>query len=154
MSEAAPAIQLFNKTDADLPLNKEDISSIVELVAAEEGCHFSLLEVVYVDDEEIVRINREHLQRNYVTDIITFRYDEDSSNKNIEGTLFCCTPRIYEQASELNEDAGQEFKRILVHGLLHLCDYDDSSPQEKKQMTDREDFFLEKLAELNGSSRK
>jgi len=153
MSETAPAIQLFNQTDADLPLNKEDISSIAELVAAEEGCHFSLLEVVYVDDKEIVRINREHLQRDYVTDIITFRYDEDNSNKNIEGTLFCCAPRIYEQASELNEDAGQEFKRILVHGLLHLCDYDDSSPQEKKQMTDREDFILEKLAELNDSSR-
>lgn len=154
MSEAAPTIQLFNQTEADLPLNKEDITSLVELVAVEESCHLSLLEVVYVDEEEIVHINREHLQRDYVTDIITFRYDEDNANKNIEGTLFCCAPRIYEQASELNEDAGQEFKRILVHGLLHLCGYDDSSPEEKKQMSDRENFYLEKLAKLNGSSHK
>lgn len=154
MSEAAPAIELFNQTEADLPLNKEDITSLVELVAVEESCHLSLLELVYVDEEEIVRINREHLQRDYITDIITFRYDEDNSNKNIEGTLFCCAPRIYEQASELNEDVVQEFKRILVHGLLHLCGYDDSSPKEKKQMTDRENFYLEKLAKLNDSSRK
>lgn len=154
MSEAAPAIQLFNQTEADLPLNKEDITSLVELVAVEESCHLSLLEVVYVDEEEIVRINREHLQRDYITDIITFRYDEDNTNKKIEGTLFCCAPRIYEQASELNEDTGQEFKRILVHGLLHLCGYDDSSPKEKKQMTDRENFYLEKLTKLNDSSHK
>lgn len=154
MSEAAPAIELFNQTEADLPLNKEDITSLVELVAVEESCHLSLLEVVYVDEEEIVRINREHLQRDYITDIITFRYDEDNSNKNIEGTLFCCAPRIYEQASELNEDVVQEFKRILVHGLLHLCGYDDSSPKEKKQMTDRENFYLEKLAKPNDNSRK
>lgn len=146
MSEAVPAIQLHNQTEADLPLNKEDITSLVELVSKEENCHFSLLEVVYIDEEEIVSINREHLQRDYITDIITFRYDEDNSNKNIEGTLFCCAPRIYEQASELNEDPGQEFKRILVHGLLHLCGYDDSSSKEKKQMTDRENFYLKKLA--------
>ncbi len=146
MSEAVPAIQLHNQTEADLPLNKEDITSLVELVSKEENCHFSLLEVVYIDEEEIVSINREHLQRDYITDIITFRYDEDNLNKNIEGTLFCCAPRIYEQASELSEDPGQEFKRILVHGLLHLCGYDDSSSKEKKQMTDRENFYLKKLA--------
>lgn len=145
MPEDSSVIQLFNQSDSNLPLELRDIRVITSLVAKEEECQFSLLEVVYVDEEEIIHINNEHLDRDYITDIITFRYDEEDTDQNIEGTLFCCLPRIYEQALELNQEVEKEFQRIVVHGLLHLCGYTDGSQKDKQEMTEREDFYLEKL---------
>ena len=127
-------------------MQEEDLSLIAKLVSEQEGCQFSLLEIVYVDEDEILSINREHLEHDYITDIITFRYDEADSNQDIEGTLFCCAPRIYEQALELNQEPKKEFRRILIHGLLHLCGYNDTSPEEKREMSEREDFYLQRLA--------
>lgn len=148
MTEDSPlsGIQLFNQTAEDLPLSPEDVRNISSLVASGENVEFSLLEVVYVDDKEIVRINKEYLERDYVTDIITFRYDEDPSNQSLEGTLYCCAPRIYEQALELDQDPGEEFKRILIHGILHLCGYEDENAQAKQQMSDRENYYLDQFA--------
>lgn len=145
MQREKPDIQLFNKSGKELPIDLDTIQFAISILTNHESCEFSILEVVYVDENEIVEINREYLDRDYVTDIISFRYDEDSDNNNIEGTLFCCAQRIYEQAIEYNEDAGMEFKRILIHGLLHLCGYEDDSPAAKKEMTQRENYYLEKL---------
>jgi rRNA maturation RNase YbeY len=95
-----------------------------------------------VDEDEIVRINKEHLDRDYVTDIITFRYDESDADA-IEGTMFCCAPRIAEQAEEFNESRKREFLRIYIHGLLHLIGYEDKSDQQKKEMTAKEETYLD-----------
>ncbi|MGK7370747.1 MAG: rRNA maturation RNase YbeY, partial [Candidatus Halalkalibacterium sp. M3_1C_030] len=128
-----PDTQLFNESGKEIPIDLEIIRKCLSEVKAKEDCSFSLLEVVYVDESGIVEINQEYLERDYVTDIISFRYDEDEYNMNIEGTLFCCAQRIYEQAHELNEDIEKEFKRILIHGLLHLCGYDDQSSEAKQE---------------------
>lgn len=104
-----------------------------------------MLELVYVTEENIIKINREFLDRAYVTDIISFRYDEDKTNAAIEGTLYCCAPRIQEQSEEFAESEEQEFKRIFIHGLLHLIGYEDGSKEQKKKMTSLENKYL-KLA--------
>lgn len=137
-----PAIQLFNESETDLPVSLQQLEAAVSVLQKKEKCHFSLLEVVFVDEQKIVDINKEHLDRNYVTDIISFRYDEDSSNQSIEGTLFCCAPRIYEQALELNEEPSNEFLRIVIHGLLHLAGYEDPSESKRSEMTEKEDYYL------------
>ncbi len=105
--------------------------------------------MVYVDEEEINRLNKEHLDRDYVTDIITFRYD-DSDNSAIEGTMFCCAPRIMEQADELGEPVEREFRRIYIHGLLHLAGYDDESNDQKKLMTAKENAYLKLTSPSDG----
>lgn len=147
MADESPlsGIQLFNQSGKALPLTLDDIQTVSQTLAKGEKLQFSLLEVVYVDQKEIVRINREYLERDYITDIITFRYDEELSNQAIEGTLFCCAPRIYEQALELNQDPEKEFKRILIHGMLHLCGYKDDTNSDKKRMSEKEDYYLDQL---------
>lgn len=140
-----PDISLFNESEQEIPLTKDQARSALSLVAENESCSFNFVEIVYVDEQQIVRINKEHLDREYVTDIITFRYDEESFQKNIEVTLFCCAPRIYEQAQEFGQSPDREFMRILIHGLLHLCGYDDKSEQSKQEMTKRENFYLDLL---------
>src|SRR5680860_226932 len=91
-------LHLFNESDRDLPLHKADLEMLSSVIEQEENCTFLFVEVVFVDEEGIIAINKEHLKRDYVTDIISFRYDEDTSNAAIEGTLYCCAPCIAEQA--------------------------------------------------------
>lgn len=143
MAESLPDIQIFNQTSLTIPLTQSYCQEVAEYLSKEEDCNFNFIEVVYVDEDNIVQINREHLDRDYITDIITFRYDDSNQNQDIEGTLFCCAPRIFEQAQELNEATKREFLRIFIHGLLHLTGYDDQSAKQKEEMTQKEEFYLE-----------
>lgn len=146
MSE--PTLQIFNESTVKVPIDQSTAQKILSLIENEEEVTYHFVELVYVDEKEIIRINKEHLDRDYVTDIISFRYDEDTdSDDNIEGTLFCCASRIKEQAAEFNEEIEHEFKRILIHGLLHLIGYDDGTKEEKQVMTVLEDKYLARSVE-------
>lgn len=138
-------VEVFNESGRDLPVDERIVRKCISEVARQEACSFSLVEVVYVDETRIQEINKKHLNHDYVTDIITFRYDEEGNKIGIESTLFCCAPRISEQAREYNQGEITEFKRVLVHGLLHLAGYNDESEEEREKMRDREEFYLEIL---------
>lgn len=151
MAESAFDIKVFNQTDASPPFDEKLLSDTAHQIAKYEHCSFNFVEVVYVDETKIIEINNEHLDRDYVTDIISFRYDDSETNNDIEGTLFCCAPRIKEQAHEYGESEQREFLRIYIHGLLHLVGYEDQSSETKEQMTAKEDFYLRKVEDLLSS---
>ena len=137
------SLQIFNTTKLALPISENTAHKLLEAIQKGEEVIFESVEVAYVDEQEIVRINKEFLSRDYITDIISFRYDDDSyDNEGIEGTLYCCLPRIIEQADEFGEDKTTETYRILAHGLLHLCGYDDQTDSEKAKMTELENLYL------------
>ncbi|WP_138429719.1 rRNA maturation RNase YbeY [Fodinibius saliphilus] len=142
MKGKLPDVQVFNQTDYEVPLPSEKYIAVASALSKSEGCEFNFIEVVYVDEDEIVRINENHLERDYVTDIITFRYDESTNNKSIEGTMYCCAPRIKEQAVEFDEPLKREFLRIYIHGLLHLAGYEDKTNEQKQLMTAKENDYL------------
>lgn len=133
---------LFNESGIAIPVDSADLESAALSIEKNEDCSFHLVEVVFVDSDEIIRINKEHLEHDYVTDIITFRYDEATDNHGIEGTLYCCASQIKEQARDFNQQEKTEFKRIIIHGLLHLVGYDDTSPEAQREMSAKEDYFL------------
>jgi rRNA maturation RNase YbeY len=144
MSE--PSLQIFNESSVNIPLELATAQQVLSLIEDQEEVSYNFVELVYVDEDEIIRINKEHLDRDYVTDIISFRYDEGPETTNeIEGTLFCCAPRIMEQAGEFNEPAEREFRRIFIHGLLHLIGYDDQTKEEKNEMTGLEHKYLSRI---------
>lgn len=138
-----PSIQLFNESSMDIPIAEHDAAFLLKAIETHQNCRYDMVEVAYVNETEIIRINQEFLARDYVTDIISFRYDEDPTNQHIEGTLYCCAPRIHEQAKEFaNGSEKEEFLRVLIHGLIHLIGYNDQTPEEKAEMTRLEDHFL------------
>ena len=137
-------LSVHNPSQFYLPVENTVLENLLQIIEKEEDVIFSHVELVYVDEEGIVEINKEYLDRDYVTDIISFNY-EDDPEKGIEGTLYCCAPRIAEQSGEVESDTEQEFYRIFIHGLLHLAGYDDSSPKEKNTMTRLENHYLEQL---------
>jgi rRNA maturation RNase YbeY len=145
MATPEAEIQIFNQTSQSLPLTISDCHSIAEAITQKENCTFSNIELVFVDEEEIIRINREHLDHDYVTDIITFPYHEPEDS-DIEGTLFCCASRIAEQARQFGESTTREFRRIVIHGLLHLAGYHDKTDSQQKMMAEKEDFYLDQIS--------
>ncbi len=141
MNDTSP-LQIFNESGLAIPVQEETALRILHSVSDKEKAVFSFVELVYVDEQAIMDINKQFLSRDYVTDIISFRYDDDDSNQEIEGTLYCCAPRISEQAREFDVAPVQEFYRIYIHGLLHLVGYDDQSRSEKAEMTKLENQYL------------
>lgn len=141
------SFSIHNPSDFDLPVTTAKLQKIIRLIEEGENASFAGIELVYVDEEHIVNINREYLKRDYVTDIITFRYDDweksEPTTDGIDGTLYCCAPRIAEQSREMDTEAIQEFYRIFIHGLLHLVGYNDSTTEEKFKMTQLENHYLE-----------
>ncbi|MFD2532384.1 rRNA maturation RNase YbeY [Gracilimonas halophila] len=151
MKNETSILQIFNDSDVEVPLSKSQADLALDIISNQETAKFVLVELVYVDESEIVRINEEHLDRDYITDIISFRYDdgaESEDKSSIEGTLFCCVPRIFEQSKEFSEPAEREFKRIFIHGLLHLIGYEDDTKAKKEEMTNLENNYL-RLLESN-----
>lgn len=141
-SPGIPRLEIFNPSGHKLPFQQALIPRLIHQVEKGENIHFSSLEIIFTDEEGIIEINTKYLDRDYVTDIISFRYDEGQSQNAIEGSLYCCAPRIEEQSRELKTDPREEFLRIIAHGLLHLAGYDDQSAKGKKQMTALEDHYL------------
>lgn len=84
-------------------------------------------------------MNVKFLNHHYFTDIITFDY---SKKKEIHGDLFISIDRLRENATKMNLPLNVEVWRVIVHGVLHLCGYSDKSIRAKKQMTAKEDFYL------------
>lgn len=147
MKLPASSIELFNDTGASLPVDSSTFQALAKLVEEGEDCSFQLLEAVAVTETRIREINREYLDHDYVTDIITFRYDENKGFSRIEGTLYCCWSRISEQAKDYNETPGREFHRVLLHGLLHLAGYRDQTEEDQSTMRRQENYYLDKLNE-------
>lgn len=127
----------------EIPVNEGVLKKLLQAVSEEQNADFTAIELIYVDEEGIVAINQEHLHRDYVTDILSFRYDEREDLEAIEGTLYCCAPRITEQSREFGTSESQEFYRIYIHGLLHVTGYNDQTAEEKTAMTQLENHYLE-----------
>ncbi len=140
--ESVPPIQIFNTSGIEIPISESDAILILEQIQAYQNCTYESVELVYVDEVEITRINKEYLEHDFVTDIITFRLDDGVNLSAIEGTIYCCAQRIKEQASEFDETVKDEFLRVMIHGLIHLLGYNDHTHEEKVEMTRLEDFFL------------
>ncbi len=133
-------IEIFNETAEQVPLSREDLSRLTDLIRIHEQRNFLTLEVVFVNDSEILEMNRKYLGHDYVTDIITFPYHENE--EPVEGTLFCCLTQISRQSRELNTEFGMELLRVVIHGLLHLVGYDDETEQQRNRMHSLENKYI------------
>lgn len=96
---------------------------------------------IFCDDEYLLKVNQDYLQHDYYTDIITFDYVK---GKTISGEIFVSLQRISDNASILSKDYKEELRRVLAHGILHLCGYKDKTEEEERIMRSKEDFYLAK----------
>ena len=133
-------INFFNE-DIDFKLKgKNNFKAWLKKVAEKEGFKINDLKYIFCSDEYLHKINLEYLNHDTYTDIITF--DNSEEEKVIEGDIFVSIERIRENSIILNTLLEEEIKRVIVHGLLHLCGYNDYSIEEKEEMRRFESEYL------------
>ena len=112
---------------------------------------FQLGELCYIfcDDEYILDVNRQYLDHDYYTDIITFDYCESNI---VSGDLFISLDTVRSNAKLFFQPYSQELLRVIIHGVLHLCGVNDKSEAEEQEMRDAEEEALLILNELQNES--
>ena len=135
----------YNTINVKMPaIRRRDTSSWVKAVAASYGKKVGEIAYIFVDDEEILRVNREYLQHDYYTDIITFDYTEGDT---ISGDLFISLDTVRTNAEQFGKPYEEELHRVIIHGILHLCSINDKGPGERELMEAAEDKALALLGE-------
>jgi rRNA maturation RNase YbeY len=114
----------------------------LESVALAEAKSIAKLQYYFCSDTQLLDLNLQYLQHDTLTDIITFPYDTNP----IEAEIYISLDRVMENAKTYsNGDYYLELNRVLVHGLLHMCGYNDHSLEEKEIIHDKESHYLENL---------
>ena len=112
----------------------------IKSVSESEGYKIGDLNYIFCSDDYLLEINRQYLQHDYYTDIITFDNSEDEGK--LEGDIYISIDRVRDNANVLKVDFEIELRRVLIHGLLHLVGFEDSTDDLKQQMRAREDDCL------------
>ena len=130
----------FHNEDIKFNLkNKRLLKSWIKDSTQNENCSVGNLTYVFCSDEHLLNMNKEHLNHNYYTDIITFNYNVE---KQISGDFFISIDRVDENANQQNNKFTDELHRVLIHGVLHLVGYDDKTDLQQAEMTSKEDYYL------------
>ena len=119
--------------------NKLKVRRWVKSIFDTEGKLAGDIAYIFCNDEYLGSMNEKYLKHDTLTDIITFDYSE----KGIySGDIFISIERVTENAGSFNATLNQELGRVMVHGVLHLSGYKDKTPEDKKMMRSKEDFYL------------
>ena len=129
------------------PIKRREVSEWIKQVAASYGKKVGDIAYIFCSDERILEVNRQYLQHDYYTDIITFDYTEGN---RISGDLFISLDTIQTNAEQFaNNDYHRELHRVIIHGILHLCGINDKGPGEREIMEQAENQALrEELTQI------
>ncbi len=118
---------------------QNDIGNWISATIVEEKYKVGTINYIFCDDNYLSEMNVKHLKHNTLTDIITFNYN---LGKLISADVFISTDRVSENAKKYGVSVEDELHRVMVHGILHLCGYKDKTDDEKKEMRQKEDYYL------------
>ncbi len=120
-------------------LQKQKINSWIKETAAHYSKKVGDIAYIFCSDERILEINKQYLNHDYFTDIITFDYCDGII---ISGDIFISVDTVLSNSKEFEVSFETELLRILIHGVLHLCGQDDKTPELRAEMTEKEDLAL------------
>ena len=131
-------LQLHN--NSGLSIKEDATKEVISIVLSEHGYSEANISIVLIDDDSLRKMKKKYFGEDLYTDIISFNIEEDP----FEGELYISYDRVKSNAIEFSERYHIELKRVIIHGLLHLCGYDDSTKEEKNKMTELENKYLDK----------
>lgn len=136
-------ILFFNEDIEYLVKDKQKLRLwIADTIKAEGFARVGELNFVFCSDAYLLEINKEYLDHDTYTDIVTFDSSEDKHA--IAGDIFISVERTAENAKQYNVSERDELHRVIIHGVLHLCGYHDKDGEEKELMTAKENEYLRK----------
>ena len=133
------------ETDQKLAKFKEKhIFKLVSVVMKSENIKSAEILLIFTTDNILMELKKKYFNQEHYTDVIAFRLNNYNEDK-VEGEIYISVPRVRENAKQYNQAFNKELSRIIIHGSLHLLNYKDKTPQEKIKMTEKEDYFLNKI---------
>ncbi len=122
-------------------IQKRETTAWIKAVAASYGKKIGEIAYIFCSDKKILEVNRQYLQHDYYTDIITFDYCEGN---RLSGDLFISLDTVRTNADQFaGGDYRRELNRVIIHGILHLCGINDKGPGEREIMEEAENRALE-----------
>ena len=132
-------------------IRRRDTSAWIKAVAVSYGKRVGSIAYIFCNDDKILEVNRQYLQHDYYTDIITFDYCDDErlmgKKDTISGDLFISLDTVRSNAEQQGTAYEEELHRVIIHGILHLCGINDKGPGEREVMEAAENKALAMLKE-------
>src|SRR5690606_1277094 len=136
----AAAIRYFSEdTNFSIPYPRKT-SRWLNDVARREKTEIREINYIFCSDPYLLDLNRRYLQHDYYTDILTF--DNSGGEGPLAGDIYISVDRVRDNAKQFGVSFDEELHRVMVHGILHLIGYTDTSPSRKKAMKKKEDAYL------------
>lgn len=117
------------------------LESLLQKAAAAEGATIAYLGVILTDHETVLELNREYLEHDYLTDVLSFPLNEGTTSE-IDGEVYVDLDTAAERCTEFGATFEHETARYCLHGMLHLLGYDDATDEQRAAMRVREDQLL------------
>lgn len=137
-------INFFSEGLSFVTKQKQLIREWISKSIKTEGYITGNINIILCTDDYLHKMNIKYLDHDTLTDIITFDYSE---GKTVSGDIFLSFDRIQENAGIFSKNPTEEFHRVIIHGILHLCNYDDKKKNEKEIMTQKENNYLSQRAD-------
>lgn len=148
------AVRYYNDGSRYRLMHKRLTSAWLREVARQEG--YALREVSYVfcSAARLLEMNRQYLGHDYYTDVITFDYSDRRDTRTVSGDVFIDVETVADNARQYGATARCEMRRVVVHGLLHLCGQGDKTPRTRATMRRKEDKYLRLLGHMESDAAR
>ncbi len=130
-------------------VSRNELKLAVKDLVISEGKKLKDLSLVFTDDDYLLEVNKQYLNHDYFTDVITFDY---SSFPDVSGDVMISLDRVKDNAASMKLDYEMEFYRVVFHGVLHLCGYKDKDSTDAKEMRAKEDFYINRFVSRETNS--
>lgn len=118
------------------------LKKLISEIIREEGYKCELIEYIFTDDELILQLNKEFLEHDYYTDVITF--DRSFLKNSVIAEIYISVDTVKRNAKENGVPFRREVLRVMIHGILHVTGYNDNDESSRRKMREKEDHYLRK----------
>ena len=139
-------IKIYNDYDSKFLFNSDSIKKLILNVFEEKKNKLAELSIILTNSISLSKLKKKYFNVNQFTDVIAFNLSDEKDC--IEGEIYISIDDVKENAKIYSESFENEFKRVIIHGSLHLMGFDDSTEDEKETMTDLENIFINKFKKL------
>lgn len=135
---------VFVNVEKGYELNKRNVHQVLALICDELDMMISGMELNFVSSETMIAVNKQFLNHNYDTDIITFDYSGEKNS--LDGEIFISLPEAEKNGKLFHVSTDNELLRLIIHGILHLIGYDDKIAKKRKVMKEEENRLVTKFS--------
>ena len=137
-------INFYSENDFEIN-NQEQLIKWIVAVVESEGFNLGDVNFIFCNDDYLHKVNVEFLNHDTLTDIISFDY---SVGKVLQGDIYISTERVADNAKDYRVSFDNEIKRVMIHGILHYCGYQDKTTVQTDLMRSKENHYLELLSTI------